>query len=283
MGKRLFAVLLALTCCAAGVTLLRAPDNAALATVSHWLMRAWPLLLVLAGLVRVSNYLIDRQPRSPVGGLVLSAIGSILFVMQWRGESFSLATVSKYWFWFLLAFVMGRVLLQYTHRSFDKTTPRVFSPASILAMLLIAVSGLSSTYLSRNSQVVAQINSRLTQLSANVMGEFITVADDAPQTFTLSAKGSVLIERWNGDVEIRASELAQPRASLIKRIRATDEAQARALAANIQLQIRTNGTQLEFAEQAANVTQPFTTQLILELPAAMIAPITINDVRGDVT
>ena len=283
MGKRLFAVLLALTCCAAGVTLLRAPDNATLAMASQWLMRAWPLLLVLAGLVRVGNYLIDRQPRSPVGGLVLSAIGGILFAMQWRGESFSFATVGKYWFWFLLAFVIGRVLWQYTHRSTDKAAPRLFSPVSVFAMLLIVASGLASTYLSRNTQVVAQFNSRLNQLSANVMGDFITVNDDAPQTFMLPAKGSILIERWSGDVEIRSTELPQPRASLIKRIRATDEAQARALAANIQLQIRTNGTQLEFAEQATNVTQPFTTQLILELPAAMIAPITITDARGDVT
>ncbi len=283
MGKRLFAVLLALTCCAAGVTLLRAPDNATLAMASHWLMRAWPLLLVLAGLVRVGNYLIDRQPRSPVGGLVLSAIGGILFVMQWRGESFSLATAGKYWFWFLLAFVVGRVLWQYTYRSTDKAAPRLFSPASVFAMLLIVASGLASTYLSRNSNVVARFNSRLNQLSANVMGESITVNDDAPQTFTLPAKGSLLIERWSGDVEIRSSELPHPRASLIKRIRATDEAQARALAANIQLQIRTNGTQLEFAEQATNVAQPFTTQLIIELPAAMIAPITINNARGEVT
>ncbi len=282
MGKRLFAVLLALTCCAAGVTLLRAPDNAALATASQWLMRAWPLLLVLAGLVRIGNYLIDRQPRSPVGGFILSAVGGILFVMQWRGESFSLAAVGKYWFWLLLAFVIGRVLWQYTHRNPD-AAPRLFSPLSVFAMLLIVASGLSSTYLSRNSNVVAQFNSKLTQLSANVMGEFITVNDDAPQTFTLPAQGSLLIERWSGNVEIRSTDLAQPRASLIKSIRANDETQARALAANIHLQIRTNGTQLEFAEQAVNVQQPFTTQLIIELPAAMIAPITINDARGDVT
>ncbi len=283
MGKRLFAVLLALTCCAAGVTLLRAPDNAALATASLWLMRAWPLLLVLAGLVRVGNYLIDRQPRSPVGGFILSAVGSILLAMQWRGESFSLAAVGKYWFWLLLAFVIGRVLWQYTHRSTDTTAPRLFSPLSVFAMLLIVASGLSSTYLSRNSNVVAQFNSKLTQLSANVMGDFITVNDDAPQTFTLPAKGSLLIERWSGNVEIRSTDLAQPRASLIKSIRANDETQARTLAAYIQLQVRTNGTQLEFAEQAVNVQQPFTTQLIIELPATMIAPITINDARGDVT
>ena len=283
MGKRLFAVLLALTCCAAGVTLLRAPDNTTLAMASHWLMRAWPLLLVLAGLVRVGNYLIDRQPRSPVGGLVLSAIGGILFVMQWRGESFSLATAGKYWFWFLLAFVIGRVLWQYTHRSTDKVAPRLFSPASVFAMLLIVGSGLASTYLSRNTQVVAQFNSRLNQFSATVMGESITVNDDAPQTFTLPAQGSLLIEHWSGDIEIRSTELPQPRASLVKRIRASDETQARTLAKYIQLQIRTNGSQLEFNEQAINVGQPFTTRLILELPAALIAPITINDARGDVT
>ena len=290
MGKRLFAVLLALTCCAVGVTLLRssdnAPDHTMLATVSHWLMRAWPLLLVLAGLVRVGNYLIDRQPRSPVGGFVLSALGGILFVMQWRGESFSLTTVGKYWFWFLLAFVLGRVLWQYTHRSNDKNdkaTPRLFSPASVFAMLLIVGSGLASTYLSRHTQVVAQFNSRLSQLSANVMGDFIKVNDDAPQTFTLPAKGNILIERWSGNVEIRASELTQPRASLIKSIRATDETQARTLAKYIQLQIRTNGSQLEFTEQAINVTQPFTTQLIIELPANTVVPINISDARGDVT
>ena len=46
MGKRLFILLLALACCAVGVSLMRAPEHSSFAVASVWLMRAWPLLLV---------------------------------------------------------------------------------------------------------------------------------------------------------------------------------------------------------------------------------------------
>ena len=34
-------------------------------------LRLWPIFLVLAGLVRVAGFFFDRDPRSPVGGMLL--------------------------------------------------------------------------------------------------------------------------------------------------------------------------------------------------------------------
>lgn len=248
-------------------------------------MRLWPLLLVLAGLVRVGNYLIDRQPRSPVGGLLLTAVGGILFVTQWRGESFSVAWLGRYWFWLLLAYVLGRVLWQYTYRSDDafKTRPRFLSPGSVFIMLFIVGSGLASNYLARQPQILKSFSTRIDSLGAQVMGEFITVEDEAALSFELKPNTRLLIAQWRGDVQVQATEFKQPQARLIKRIRATNETQAREAATKLHLQLRPAANQLEFHLQSEGVTQEFTTELILTLPAQMVAPMSLDGVSGDVT
>ncbi|MCI0660684.1 MAG: hypothetical protein L0220_06395, partial [Acidobacteria bacterium] len=64
MFKRIATLLLGIGLIGLGVLFFVAPERV---FIVQLLTRFWPLFLVLAGLVRVAGYLIDRHPRSPVG------------------------------------------------------------------------------------------------------------------------------------------------------------------------------------------------------------------------
>ena len=65
MPKRFATLLLGIGLIAIGALFFVAPEQA---FAVRWLVRLWPVALILAGLVRVTGYLIDRHPRSPAGG-----------------------------------------------------------------------------------------------------------------------------------------------------------------------------------------------------------------------
>lgn len=119
----------------------------------------WPLFLALAGAVRIAGFLFDREPRSPVGGVMLATLGGILLAINLSQELVSapglvwLILVSRYWFWLLLAFVAGRVLRQYAGQMEGATgsrPPRAFSFGAVCVMLLIVAAGLAANYAERH-------------------------------------------------------------------------------------------------------------------------------------
>ena len=116
MLKRLATLLLGIGLIGLGVLFFLAPERT---FVVQLLMRFWPVFLILAGIVRVAGYLIDRHPRSPVGGMMLAAMGGILLSANLLAHTSLLLILGNYWFWILLAFIAGRVLKQYTHRVED--------------------------------------------------------------------------------------------------------------------------------------------------------------------
>src|SRR5687767_3426533 len=135
MVKRVSALLLGLGLAGLGVLLLVSPSGSGASLAAGY----WPLFLALAGAVRVAGYLIDRHPKSPVGGLTLATVGIIIFCANRLGHNSILLALSKYWFWFLLAFIAGRLMKQYLYRPADGgRAPRAFSPAAILGMFVIA-------------------------------------------------------------------------------------------------------------------------------------------------
>src|SRR5262249_57549710 len=115
----------------------------------RWLMWLWPVPLILAGLVRVAGYLIDRHPRSPAGGMMIAAIGGILLSANLLGHNSLILILGKYWFWILLAFIARRLLKQYTHRIEDGARPNAFSPVAIVVMILIVGVGLAANFATR--------------------------------------------------------------------------------------------------------------------------------------
>ena len=83
MFKRLATLLFGIVLITLGVLLFTASGGA---VVLKWMTKLWPAFLILAGVVRVFGYLIDRHPLSPVGGMMITAIGGILLAANLRSD-----------------------------------------------------------------------------------------------------------------------------------------------------------------------------------------------------
>ncbi|MCI0336298.1 MAG: DUF4097 domain-containing protein [Acidobacteria bacterium] len=282
MFKRIATLLLGIGLIGLGVLFFVAPERV---FIVQLLTRFWPLFLVLAGMVRVAGYLIDRHPRSPVGGMILTAIGGILLAVNLRGDHSIIRIFGDYWFWLLLALVIGRVLRQYTHRLEDGSCPRAFSPGAIVLMLLIASSGLAANYLAKKHQNLAGLNlgiSRFGDLGDYVFGNQLAIEDEPPQTFALLPNSRLIINSSTGDIEITAAPQAEASARIIKRIRALKEEEAKKAAQNIHLQISPDGNNFQLNVNASGVQQDFSTSIILTLPQNLQAGIEIMNCLGSV-
>lgn len=280
MLKRIATFLLGVALIGLGVFLFTASEHAYLVQL---LKKFWPVFLILAGLVRLAGYIIDRHPRSPVGSLLLTALGGILLAINLRGETSLAAIIGHYWFWFLLAFVLGRVLRQYTSTGTLDKPVYALNPGAIFVMLLIAGSGLSANYLSKNEQLLARFNQRITQFSGMgdyVFGNPIKIEDEAPQFFKLPANARLSFTSFNGDIEIRGTATAQATAKLTKFVRASDESRARELARQIHLQINPTANTVQFGLIAEGLNEPYSTALLIEVPNQQIANVEINEATG---
>ena len=278
MFKRLATLLLGIGLIGLGVLLFTAPGGSA---AMQWLAKLWPVFLILAGAVRVFGYLIDRHPRSPVGGMMITAIGGILLAANLRGERSLLAMFGQYWFFLLLAFIVGRVLWQYTHRIEDGKRPRAFSPGAVFVMVLLVGGGLASNYLAKNQQHLQGVQFKLGQLG--FWGSRFTVEDKAPQQFSLASDGRLTVNDFNGDVEISAVEGSLPMARLVQNIRANNQEEANQVAKNTHLLISQAGKNIQFAVVVAkHVPNDFRSALILTIPPAQFGGVEISSVTGDV-
>ena len=273
MPKRIATLLLGIGLIVIGGLFFVAPEQA---FAVRWLIRLWPVALILAGLVRVAGYLIDRHPRSPVGGMTIMAIGGILLSANLLGHNAPILILSKYWFWLLLAFIAGRLLKQYTHRIEDGLRPNTFSPGAVVVIILIVGAGLAASFVAKNGQ--GEFNLRLGHLS--FFGDPITVEDEIPQSFELAPNSRLLINNVNGDVEINSAPQSQATARLIRRIHAASEEEARGVAKNISLQIGSNGVGYQLNVAAAGVQQAFGVSIVVTLPQSLAASVEINNALG---
>lgn len=273
MPKRFATLLLGIGLIAIGALFFIAPEQA-------WLMDLWPVALILAGLVRVAGYLIDRHPRSPAGGVMITAIGGILLSVNLLDHHSLILILGKYWFWILLAFIAGRLLKQYTHRIEDGLRPNTFSPGAIVIMILIVGAGLAASFAAKNSQ--GGLNLRLGGLSVGdyVFGNQISIEDSPPQSFDLAPNSRLLINNANGDIEINSAPQPQATARFIRRIRAASEEEAKEIAKNISLQIASNEAGYQFNIASTGVQQDFGVSIILTLPQNLPAGVEINNALG---
>src|SRR5262245_14352504 len=175
MSKRIATLLLGIGLIVIGALFFMAPEQA---FAVRWLILLWPAALILAGLVRVAGYLIDRHPRSPVGGMMITALGGILLSANLLKHNYG-QIPAKYWFWILLAFIAGRLLKQYTHRYEDGLRPNAFSPAAIVVMVIIVGAGLAASVAEKNQGNGLNLNLRLGGLGVGdyVFGDQISIED----------------------------------------------------------------------------------------------------------
>ena len=277
MLKRIATLLLGIALIGLGVFLFAAPGGS---VAMQWLTRLWPIFLILAGLVRVFGYLIDRHPRSPVGGMMVTAIGGILLAANLRGDRSVLVLFGQYWFFLLLAFIVGRVLRQYAHRPEEGKRVSAFSPAAILVMTLLVGGGLTSNYLAKNRQHLQGFEFKLGQMG--FWGSRFNIEDETPQQFTVAAENRLVINDFKGEVEISSLAGSSPTARLVQHIRANNQEEANQAANNIQLQITPTGKNIQFAAVANGVQNDFNSTLILTLPPAQFGGVEVNNISGSV-
>jgi DUF4097 and DUF4098 domain-containing protein YvlB len=273
MFKRIVTLLFGIGLIALGILFFMAQERHFVVQI---LTQYWPFFLIIAGLVRVSGYLIDRHPSSPLGGMIITAIGGILLAANLRGEHSIVRIFGNYWFWLLLAFIIGRIVHQYTHRPDDGPRPTAFSPAAIILMILIAGSGLAANYLSRKMQLSPAIN---LGVANNLFGRQYSIEDDTPQIFALSSKTRLVIDGAPGDLEIAATQQQQASARIIKRIRALNEDEARKSVQNIHLQISHEGDQIRVIAPSG-VPTDIATSIILALPEDIGIAVEVSNCGG---
>ena len=277
MFKRIATLLLGIALIGLGVFLFVAPGGS---VVIQWLTKLWPVFLILAGLVRVFGYLIDRHPRSPIAGMMVTAFGGILLAANLRGDRSILVLFGQYWFFLLLAFIVGRVLRQYTYRVEDGKRVPAFSPGAILVMVLLVGGGLASNYLVKHRERLHGFEFKVGQLG--FWGSRFNIEDAPPQQFSIAQDSHLIISDFRGDVEIATLASSPPMARLIQHIRANNQEEANQAASKIQLQITPVGKNLQFATTASEVPNDFTGTLVLTLPPAQFGGVEIVNVSGSV-
>lgn len=280
MFKRLATLLLGIGLIGLGVLFFLAPERA---QITHLLMQFWPLFLVLAGLVRVTGYLIDRHPPSPVGGIMITAIGGILLAANLRGGQSLIEIFGNYWFWLLVAFVSGRVLRQYAHRVGDGPRPRAFTPGAIFFMLLIVGGGLAANYLVKNSRSLDGVNLRVAVLGGlrdYLIPPLLSIEDEPPQLFTPLLNSKLVITNPTGDIEIATAPQAQASARIVKRIRALNEQEAKQVAQEIKLQVTPDGKDYRITVNTSGVRQDVDTPIMITLPQNIEIGVEVSDASG---
>jgi DUF4097 and DUF4098 domain-containing protein YvlB len=280
MLKRLATLLLGIGLIGLGMLFFLAPERT---FVVQLLMRFWPVFLILAGVVRVAGYMIDRHPRSPVGGMMLTAAGGILLSANLLAHTSLLLILGNYWFWVLLAFIAGRVLKQYTHRNEDGARSNAFSPGAIVVMVLIICCGLLANFAAKKDQAIFNLKiGNLSDLGNYVLGNRLSVEDESPQSFTVLPNSRLFINNANGDIEVSAAPQPQATARLVKRIRVASDEEAKEIAKNIHLQIDSNGANYQFKINSNGVQQEFSVSVIVTLPQDLPAGVEINNALGEV-
>jgi DUF4097 and DUF4098 domain-containing protein YvlB len=279
MSKRIATLLLGIGLIAIGALFFIAPEQA---FAVRWLMRLWPVALILAGLIRVAGYLIDRHPRSPVGGIMIAAIGGILISANLLGHNTFILILGKYWFWILLAYIAGRLLKQYTYRIEDGARPNTFSPGGVVMIILITGAGLAAGFAAKNNGAGFNLNLRLGGMGVSdyVFGNQISVEDEIPQSFALAPNSRILINNPKGDVEINSAPQSQATARLIRRLRAANAEDANKIAKSINLQISPNGVGYQLNVASSGVEQDFGVSIIVTLPQNLEAGVEINNALG---
>lgn len=278
MLKRLATLLLGIGLIGLGVLFFVSPERAFAVQI---LMRFWPVFLILAGIVRVAGYLIDRHPRSPVGGMMIAAIGGVLLSANLLGHHSFIQILGKYWFWILLAFIAGRLLRQYTHRIEDGVKTNAFAPGAVVLMILIVGGGLAADFLAKRGQ--GGLNFRLGSFGVGdyIFGDQFPVAGE-PQIFAFASGARLVINDAKGDVEVKSAPQPQATAQLIKRIRAVSEEEAKEAAKNIQLQIASDGANAQFSVNSAGVERDYNVSIIITVPQNLVGSVEITNALGAV-
>jgi DUF4097 and DUF4098 domain-containing protein YvlB len=273
-GKRSSILFAGIVLVAAGVVLLIAPRGVGLAV---WLERLWPLFLILAGLLRVAGFAIERRPRSPLGGALLVAIGTVLLAARIGSDSNPLRIYGKYWIVVLGIYSLAELLRFYSFRHGDGHPPRLFSVPKLMMIMLIAGTGILSNRVAGSSRKlleVARIPAGLAFLNDSAVPHAYNF-EDAPAVTETSGVGTATISNYRGDISLVGGSDSL-RVILIKSVNALGETEAHNLADQIKLVVERSPGGIRISTNRDRVTGDFRTSLRIELPRGLALAVSNN-------
>ena len=218
----------------AGVVVLAAHS---LGQTALFILRFWPLFLILAGLARIVGFAVGRRPRSPVGGAILLALGVMLLFGILKSDMTALQIYAKYWL--VLVFIIAAVQLVrfYSHRPWDGTPPRLFRPVTAVIVLFVVTSGIAAHFIAlKNPNLVsaASLPALLHGLPAGSSPRSFSFTDPAFVASPLLPAPKITVSNAYGAVRVTGGSSAL-QATLTKAVRAWDEGAAKDIANHIKL------------------------------------------------
>jgi len=273
-GKRSGILIAGVLFVAAGVALIIAPRNLGLAV---WLERLWPMFLVLAGLLSFAGFAIERRPRSPLGGALLVAVGSLLLAGRIDSHSGPVRTYGKYWILVLGIYSLAELLRFYSHRHGEGQQPRLFSVPKLITILLIAGTGILSNRVAGKGQSLlemAKIPAGLAVLNGSG-GPHPYSFEDPPTIAGTGGAEIATITNYKGDVSLVGGSESL-KVTLIKAVTALGETEARKLADQIKLVVERTPGGIRISTNRDQVTGDFKTHLKIEMPSGLAIAVSNN-------
>jgi DUF4097 and DUF4098 domain-containing protein YvlB/uncharacterized membrane protein HdeD (DUF308 family) len=268
-GKGL--LLIGLLLLAAGLIFIFIPDGAGLAEL---LMRLWPVFLICAGVVRVMGYAVERNPRSPLGGMFLIIIGVLFFASRFHSDLNAIQIYGRYWLVLLLIFAGVELLRFYSHRHTEGPPPRLFTAWRLIVIALIVTSGVMANRVSTNASLLSALKlpGFLGSIRDSVVGETYTFSDSPVEVSGARPGTKISIENSYGDVTVKGGASAV-RATLSKGVRAWSEDDARKVAEQIRLTVTPTSEGLKISTNRNEINQQFTTNILVEVPYSILLSI----------
>jgi hypothetical protein len=230
-------------------------------SVARWVTRLWPIFLILAGLVQLIRFAVERRPRSPFWGGLLVAVGGVLLAGRLHPGLNVLRLYGMYWPLLLLVFATSQVIRHYTHRPDYGAAPRLFSPFRVIVLLLIVGSGVAAARLSASG---AGVTLKLPKSVGGLSGSTYTFSDPAVN-HVVAPGARIAITNKNGDVEVIGGGQGL-RAVLTKRVRAWTEADASETAGLIQLEIERTADGIQVKTSPEQLENDVTATIKIEIP-----------------
>lgn len=280
-------LLLGLLLVGVGLAIFFSPPESGLTV---WLMRLWPVFMVCAGVVRVMGYAVERKPRSPIGGMILIIIGVLFFVSRFHSDLNALEIYGRYWLLLLAIYAGVELIRYYSHRHNEGPSPRVLTIGRVVIVTLIVTTGVLANRLAKNPSVLSALKlpNFLSSLRDSVVGQEYEYRDVAVESKDFKQGMLVTINNSFGSVKISGGSPTL-RATLTKRVRGWNDADARRISDRIRLIIDKTNDGIKIATNRDEVNQEFATDILIEAPSPANFSVTdsygnvsASDIQGDI-
>jgi DUF4097 and DUF4098 domain-containing protein YvlB len=269
-GKLFLGLLLV----AAGVAFVFVPQTGWISGGRAWslfltsMMWLWPVFLVCMGIVRVMGFAVERKPRSPLGGTLLIFVGVLFLASRFHSDLNALRIWGRYWLVILAIFAAVELLRYYSHRPAEGPQPRMFTPGRVVVICLIIGTGVLANRVAGNNPSLLsalKLPGFLSGIRDSVVGENYSFTDPVAAISEVRPGSLIVVRNSFGDVKVTAG--TSFKATLSKGVRAWNEHDARQIADQIRLVINQTPDGLMVTTNREDLSQQFTTDLQLEVPA----------------